>query len=91
MHQFPADPVGRDKWVKSVRKHHHDFEPRSKYSSLCSLHFESCYGQNVTVLRSMEEGTEIRPILLNGAVPTQNTIGPAVPGVLSEHSKRQVR
>ena len=92
MHHFPADPVVRDKWVKFVRKHRHDFEPQSKYSSLCSAHFEeSCYSRNLSVLSGMEEGTQIQAILIRGAVRTQDTIVPAVPGVLSECRKRQVR
>ena len=28
MHQVPADPAVRDKWVKLVRRHRHDFEPQ---------------------------------------------------------------
>ena len=92
MHQFPSDPVVRDKWVKFVRKHRRDFEPQSKYSSLCSAHFEeSCYSRKLSVLSGMEEGTQIRAVLIQGAVPTRDTIVPAVPGVLSERSKRQVR
>ena len=92
MHQFPSDPVVRDKWVKFVGKHRRDFEPQSKYSSLCSAHFEeSCYLRKLSVLSGMEEGTQIRAVLIQGAVPTRDTIVPAVPGVLSEHSKRQVR
>ena len=58
MHQFPSDPVVRDKWVKFVRKHRRDFEPQLKYSSLCSAHFEeSCYSRRLSVLSGMEEGT----------------------------------
>ncbi|PFX33738.1 hypothetical protein AWC38_SpisGene1419 [Stylophora pistillata] len=39
----------------------------------------------------MEEGTQVRAILLREAVPTRDTIVPAVPGVLvlSERSKKQ--
>ena len=92
MHQFPADPVVRDKWIKFVRKHRPDFEPQSKYSSLCSAHFEeTCYSRNLSVLNGMEEGTQIRAVLIRGAIPTRDTIVPAAPGALSERSKRQVR
>ena len=52
---------------------------------------ESCYSRNLSVLSGMEEGTKIRAVLIRGAVPTRDTIVPAVPGVLSERSKRQVR
>lgn len=39
----------------------------------------------------MEEGTQIRAILIRGAVPTLDTIVPAVPGALSERSKTHLR
>ena len=78
--------------MKFVRRHRHDFEPQSKYASLCSVHFEeTCYSWKLSVLSGMEEGTQIRAILIRGAVPTLDTIVPAVPGALSERSKRQVR
>ena len=44
MHQFPADPVLREKWTKFVQRHRHVFREPSKYASLCSAHFDdSCY------------------------------------------------
>ena len=56
MYQFPADPAVRAKWIQFVRRDRHDFKNRtSKYTSLCSAHFEdSCYERSLSVLSSME-------------------------------------
>ena len=56
MYQFPADPAVRARWVQFVRRHRHDFKNlTSKYTSLCSAHFEdSCYECSLSVLSSME-------------------------------------
>ena len=44
MHQFPKDDAVRQKWVKFVQRHRLSFKNPSKYSSLCSAHFEdTCY------------------------------------------------
>lgn len=92
MHQFPADPVVREKWIKFVQRHRPDFcEPLSKYASLCSAHFdESSYSRNLSVLSTIDEGKQVRAILIRGAVPTRDTNVPAAPAVLSQRSKRQV-
>ena len=50
-----ADPVLRAQWVKFVRRHRNDFkDPTSKYTSLCSAHFEeSCYKHSLSVRGSL--------------------------------------
>ena len=73
MYQFPADPAVRAKWVQFVRRHRHDFKnPTSKYTSLCSAHFEdSCYERTLSVLSSMETaGMKVKYCLKKDAIPT---------------------
>ena len=63
MHQFPADPIVRRKWVKFVPRHRVDFsEPVSKYASLCSAHFEEeCYERRYSSL--LGEGSGMKSVL----------------------------
>ena len=94
MDQFPADPAVRAKWVKLVRRHRHHFKnPTSKYTSLCSAHFEdSCYERNLSILSSMEAaGMKVKYCLKKDAIPTRDTTTPPGQEELSERSKRQVR
>ena len=94
MHQFPIDPVVRAKWVKFVQKHRPDFrDPKSKYASLCSAHFEeSCYVKSLAVLAEMEDkGVKLNAVLRKDAVPTRDSVNPPAPEEFSERTKRQVR
>ena len=68
MHSFPKDPKTCQQWVKFVRRHRVDFIQPTKYSSLCSAHFEeSCYYRQLA-----EEGSGYR-VLERGSVPTKDT------------------
>ena len=85
MHQFPTDPVLRDKWVKFVQRHRREFKPEGKYTSLCSAHFEaSCYNFPIQL-----EGIQMNRVLIKGSVPTRDTII-AQTQVLTNRGKRQV-
>ena len=79
-HQFPANPVLREKWVKFIQRHRHDFGEPSKYASLCSAHFEDlCYtsqlamqlddlshrSMNRVLIREVPFQQEIRLLLLS--------------------------
>ena len=94
MYGFPSDPAVRAKWVQFVRRHRHDFkDPSSKYTSLCSAHFEdSRYVRSPSILSSMEaQGLKMKAFLKKDAVPTRDSVVPPVPQELSARSKRQVR
>ena len=94
MYQFPSDPAVRAKWVQFVRRHRHDFkDPASKYTSLCSVHFEdSCLVRSPSILSCMEaQGLKMKAVLKKDAVPTRDSVVPPVPQELSARSKRQVR
>ena len=70
MHQFPTDAVLREKWIKFVQRHRGDFKPEGKYTSLCSAHFEACcYNFPIQL-----EGIQMNRILIEGSVPTRDTI-----------------
>jgi hypothetical protein len=89
MHQFPSNPVVRRQWVKFVQRHRHDFrEPLSKYTSLCSAHFESsCYERKYIGLL-ISEG-KMQFILRKGAVPTIDSVSSEREEILTERDKRQ--
>ena len=87
MHQFPSDPVLRGKWEQFVRRHRADFNATSKYTSLCSAHFEdSCYERSSV----LSEASQLRSFLKKGSIPTRDTVVPAAAEPLSDRSKRQV-
>ena len=90
MHQFPSNPVVRRQWVKCVQRHRHDFrEPLSKYTSLCSAHFESsCYERKYIGLLISE--SKMQFILRKGAVPTIDSVSSEREEILTERDKRQV-
>ena len=90
MHQFPANPAVRVKWVQFVRRHRHDFkDPTSKYTSLCSAHFEeSCYERKMSLVSGI--GLQMRYFLKKTAVPTRDGVNPPTPDVITDRMKRQV-
>ena len=90
MHQFPADPTIRRKWVKFVQRHRVDFsEPVSKYASLCSAHFEEeCYERRFSSL--LGEGNDMKSVLKKGSVPTKVSVVPKESDVTTERQKRKV-
>lgn len=93
MHQFPSDPGLRGKWVQFVRRHRAGFNPTSKYTSLCSAHFEdSCYERSTSLLANvnLSEGSQFRTFLKKGSIPTRDAVVPPAPEVLTDRRKRQV-
>ena len=76
--------------VKFVQRHRHDFrEPLSKYTSLCSAHFESsCYERKYIGLLISE--SKMQFILRKGAVPTIDSVSSEREEILTERDKRQV-
>ncbi|KAK2552961.1 hypothetical protein P5673_025663 [Acropora cervicornis] len=95
MHQFPSDPSVRTQWVQFVRRHRQDYkDPSSKYSSLCSAHFdESGYEKKMSVVRSVKEEykIEMRVFLKPTAVPTRDSVTPQSPEKISHREKRKLR
>lgn len=92
MHQFPTDPVIRGKWVKFVQRNRKDFaEPISKYSALCSAHFEeSCYTRRFSFHLEEMENINMNRVLIKGSVPSRATTFPASPEELTQRAKRKV-
>ena len=77
--------------MQFVRRHRYDFKnPTSKYTSLCSAHFEdSCYERSLSVLSSTEAaGMKVKYCLKKEAIPTRDTTTPPGQEELSERSKR---
>lgn len=68
-HYFPdktSDQRRHQQWVRFVRRHRPNFTP-SKYSSLCSVHFDdNCY----TMRRDLAKELGIRVKLRDDSVPT---------------------
>ena len=95
VHQFPSDPSVRTQWVQFVRRHRHDYkDPTSKYSSLCSAHFDkSCYEKMMSVVRSVKEEykIEMRVFLKPTAVATRDSVTPQSPEKISHREKEKVR
>ena len=92
MHQFPADPLVRAKWIKFVQRHRVDFaEPINKYASLCSAHFEqNCYSSSYSLQLDGMTDFKKNKVLIKGSVPTRHTVLIAGPEVPTEREKRQV-
>ena len=87
MHQFPKDEAVRQKWVKFVQRHRLLLKNPSKYSSLCSAHFEdTCY------FRPQIDSTGVswRGNLIKGSVPTRDFVHLPSPKKTSSRSKRLV-
>ncbi|KAL9971290.1 hypothetical protein ACROYT_G023798 [Oculina patagonica] len=94
MHQFPLDPVLRRKWVQFVQRHRAGFNATSKYTSLCSAHFEeTCYERCPSLLVNMNlpEGSQQKYFLKKGSIPTRDVVVPPAPKVLSKRRKRQLK
>ncbi len=91
MHQFPSDENVRRKWVKFVQRHRHDFgEPLSKYTSLCSAHFdESCYERRYSGMLTDEN--KMKVVLRKGSVPTIDSTSIQKTETVTKRQKRQVR
>lgn len=87
MHQFPKDEVVRQKWVKFVQRHRLSFKNPSKYSSLCSAHFEDTF-----YFRPQTDSTGVswRGNLIKGSVPTRDSVHLPSPKKTSCRSKRLV-
>ena len=91
MHQFPANPVLREKWIKFVQRHRHDFHEPSKYASLCSAHFEdSCYTRPLAKRLDDLSNVSMNRVLIRGSIPTKDTTVVASSQTLSIRQKRQV-
>ena len=74
MHQFPADPVLREKWTKFVQRHRYDFCEPSKYASLCSAHFDdSCYTRRLATQLDDLSNVNMNRVLIRGSIPTRDT------------------
>ena len=70
MHAFPSDKETRKKWVDFVRRHRPHFQP-TRYSALCSIHFEAqCFNQ----MFSLKYGYEIIMILYKAKFNCKQTI-----------------
>ena len=83
MHQFLANPVLREKWIKFVQRHRHDFHEPSKYASLCSAHFEdSCYTRPLAKQLDDLSNVSMNRVLIRTVVASSQT--------LSIRQKRQV-
>ena len=87
MHRFPSDKVLCQKWTSFVRKHWANFKP-SKYSALCSAHFEpTCF----TLVASIESSNCARRCALEkGSIPSRDVLVSFSPGPLTSREKRQV-
>ena len=84
MHQCPKDEVVRQKWVKFVQRHRLSFKNPSKYSSLCSAHFDdTCYFRPQTD----STGASWRWNSITGSVPTLDSIHLPSPKKTSSRSK----
>ena len=87
MHQFPKDEAVRLKWVKFVQRHRPSFINPSKYSSLCSAHFEdTCYFHPQTD----STGVSWRGNLMKGSVPSRDSVNLPSAKKTSSRSKRLV-
>lgn len=90
MHQFPSNPVLRRKWVKFVQRHRKNFcEPLSKYTSLCSAHFdETCYGRRYSDL--MTKGNDMHMVLRKSSIPTRDAVTSKGSEIITKRQKRKV-
>ena len=72
MHRFPKDESLRRQWTQFVRSHRAKFAP-SKYSALCSAHFEeTCFERKLPLGPEASVKTP-RNLLKRGSVPTVDT------------------
>ena len=78
MHHFPWDAVLRQKWTRFVRRHQKDFTP-SKWSALCSVHFEdSGYEQiHLALVGESSNTLQLKRNLIKGSVPTRDMVLPS--------------
>ena len=87
MLQFPKNEEVRQKWVKFVQRHRPSFRNPSKYSFLCSAHFEdTSYFQPQIV----STGVSWRGTLIKGSIPTRDSVNSPLPTKMSARSKRLV-
>ena len=75
MHAFPSDKETRKKWVDFVRRHRPHFQP-TRYSALCSIHFEAqCFNRMFSLAylegqSGSSSFTKSKRRLEKGSVPT---------------------
>ena len=89
-HCFPDKAVDRTRhqqWVRFVRRHRQGFTP-SKYSALCSIHFEeTCY----TMRRDLAKELGIRTKLKADAVPSIDIANERADSGTTFRERKQVR
>ena len=97
MHVFPSDEETRKKWVDFVRRHRPDFQP-TRYSALCSIHFEAqCFNRMFSLADLESESgsssmTKSKRRLEKGSIPTIHAANePPQKESVSERCHRQVR
>ena len=97
MHAFPSDKETRKKWVDFVRRHRPHFQP-TRYSALCSIHFEAqCFNRMFSLADLEGESgsssfAKSKRRLEKGSVPTIHAANePEQKESVSERSHRQVR
>ena len=90
MHYFPKDESLRQKWIRFVRIHRKDFEPK-KSSCLCSAHFDdSCFEHKPVFHGDVTgEAVELRKLLIKGSVPSKNSDVPNT-SPITERKRRRV-
>ena len=90
LHYFPDKSVDQrrhQQWVRFVRRHRPGFTP-SKYSSLCSVHFEE---DGFTMRRDLAKELNIRVRLLDDAVPSiDRARGTELDSGLTSRERKQV-
>ena len=70
LHAFPRDKELRDKWIRAVKRQRSNWDGPSKYSLLCSKHFEpNCFKTEGSRYRD-EVGIPAKKRLKPDAVPT---------------------
>lgn len=94
MHEFPSDEQTKKKWVDFVRRHRPDFQP-TRYSALCSIHFEAQCFNRMFSLADLGGGsssmTKSKRRLEKGSIPTIHAANePQQKESDSERSRRQV-
>ena len=91
MHQFPTDPVVRNKWVKFFQRHRANFHESSvtNYTSRCSAHFEeSCYTRKISL--DLDKQSKQNKVLIRGSIPTRDSVTPKRTDILMDRRKSQV-
>ena len=70
LHTFPRNKELRDKWIRAVKRQRSNWDGPSKYSLLCSKHFEpNCFKTEGSRYRD-EVGIPAKKRLKPDAVPT---------------------